>query len=118
MVQLYDCGLGTQEDLAQAFGRHVNSVRKYLTDFAGEGLRGLMPERSGPKGQWKMTAALRGKILLVVLREGIWELEAVQRRLAEDWGEGVSVPSIRQVLEENGLKGPPAGGAEGGGSWL
>ena len=25
IVQLYDCGLGTQEDLAGAFGRHVNS---------------------------------------------------------------------------------------------
>ena len=47
MVQLYDCGLGTQEELAEAFGRHVNSVQRYLTDFAGKGLRGLLPERSG-----------------------------------------------------------------------
>src|SRR5258708_2432885 len=30
IVQIYDCGLGTQEELAQAFGRHVNSVRKGL----------------------------------------------------------------------------------------
>jgi len=30
----------------------------------------LMPERRGPKGRWKLTAELRGKILLIVLREG------------------------------------------------
>ena len=26
IVQLYECGLGREEDLAEAFGRHVNSV--------------------------------------------------------------------------------------------
>ena len=34
MVQLYQCKLGTQEELAAAFGRHVNSVQRYVTDFA------------------------------------------------------------------------------------
>ena len=107
MVQLYQCGLGTQEDLAAAFGRHVNSVRKYLADFGQAGMRGLLSERSGPKGHWKMTAGLRGKILLVALREGIWELERIQQRLAEQWQENVSRPRILQVLEENGLREPP-----------
>src|SRR5258707_3570901 len=73
-----------------------------------------MAERSGPKGQWKMTAGLRGKILLVVLREGIWKLEAIQQRLAEAWQEVVSLPSIQQVSEENGLGEPPARGEESG----
>ncbi len=80
MAQLYECGLGREEDLAEAFGRHVNSVQKYLKDFADEGIRGLMSERRGPKGRWKLTAQLRGKILLIVLREGIWPLEAIQQR--------------------------------------
>jgi hypothetical protein len=31
MVQLYQCGLGTEEDLAEAFGRHVTSLQRYLT---------------------------------------------------------------------------------------
>ena len=44
IVQLYDCGLGTQKELAEAFGVHVNSVQRYITDFAGEGLRGLSRE--------------------------------------------------------------------------
>jgi len=114
IVQLYDCGLGTQEELAQAFGRHVNSVRKYITEFADGGLRELMAERSGPKGHWKMTAELRGKILRVVLRDGIWKLEAIQQRLVEAWQEAVSLPSIQQVLEENGLREPQARGEESG----
>jgi transposase len=103
IVQLYECGLGTQEELAQVFGRHVNSVQRYITDFAGEGMRGLMAERSGPKGHWKIRAELRGKILLIVLREGIGKLEAIKQRLAEAWNEVVSVPTIQQVLAENGL---------------
>ncbi len=106
MAQLYECGLGREEDLAEAFGRHVNSVQKYLKDFADEGIRGLMSERRGPKGRWKLTAQLRGKILLIVLREGIWPLEAIQQRLMEAWHEAASVPSIQQVLEENGLGKP------------
>jgi len=108
IVQLYDCGLGSQEELAQAFGRHVNSVRRYIREFAGGGMGALRAERSGPKGHWKLSAGLRGKILLVVLREGIWELEAIQQRLAEAWREVVSVPSIQQVLAENGLRAPEA----------
>ena len=107
IVQLYECGLGTEEDLAAAFGRHLRSVQRYVADFAGEGMQGLMPERRGPKGRWKLTPELRGKILLIVLREGIWKLEAIQQRLMETWQEAVSVPSIQGVLEENGLREPP-----------
>ncbi len=110
IAQLYECGLGTGENLAEAFGRHVNSVQKYLKDFADEGIRGLMSERRGPKGRWKLTPELRGKILLIVLREGIWKLEAIEQRLLEAWHEAVSVPSIQQVLEENGLGEPTTRG--------
>jgi transposase len=110
IVQLYECGLGTEEDLAAAFGRHLRSVQRYVADFAGEGMHGLMEERRGPKGRWKLTVALRGKILLIVLREGIWKLEAIQQRLLEAWHETVSLPSIQEVLEENGLSDPTTKG--------
>ncbi len=103
MVQLSDCGLGTQEELAKTFEVHVNSVQRYLADFEREGMRGLVSGRRGPKEPWKLTPALRGKILLIVLREGIGQLEAIQQRLAEAWHEEVSVASIQQVLAENGL---------------
>jgi hypothetical protein len=62
-----------------------------------------MPECRGPKGRWKLTAAVRGKISLIVLREAIWKLEAIQQRLMEAWHETLSAPSIQQVLAENGL---------------
>jgi transposase len=114
MVQLHQCGLGTEEELAAAFGRHVNSVQRYLAGFAEQGVRGLLSERSGPKGPGKITAAVRARILLIVLREGVWELEAIQRRLAQDWHEVVSVPSIQQVLKENGLGQAQTGGEDGG----
>ena len=42
MVQLHQCGLGTEEELAAAFGRHVNSVQRYLAGFAEGGERGLV----------------------------------------------------------------------------
>jgi len=115
MVQLSQCGLGTQEDLAAAFGRHSTSLQRYVADFAAEGMRGLVPERRGPKGAWRITPELRGKILWIVLREGIGKLEAIQRRLTEAWQEEVSVASIREVLAENGLGEPisPGGDAAG-----
>jgi hypothetical protein len=106
IVQLSDCGLGTQEELAKLFELHVNSVRRYLTDFEREGVRGLISGRSGPKEPWKLTPALRGKILLIALGEGFGKLEAIRQRLAEVWREEVSVASIQQVLAENGLGQP------------
>jgi transposase len=110
IVQLYECGLGTEEDLVKAFGRHVNSVQKYLKDFASEGILGLISERRGHQGRWKLTPELRGKILHIVFREGIWKLKGIEQRLLETWHEAVSVPSIQQVLAENGLGEPPPQG--------
>lgn len=115
MVQLQKCGLATEQDLAEAFGRHLTTVQRYLRDFADEGMEGLVPERRGPKGRWKLTPELRGKILLIVLREGVWGLEAIQQRLMAAWHEAVSLPSIQQVLEENGLSEPINQGVDGEG---
>ena len=81
-------------------------MQRYPRDFADEGMEGLVLERRGPKGWWKLTPELRGKILLIVLREGVWGLEVIQQRLMEAWHEAVSVPSIQRVLEDNGLGEP------------
>jgi transposase len=114
IAQLHPCGLATEQELAEAFERHVNSVQRYVTEFERGGMRGLMPERRGPKDRWKITAELRAKILLIVLREGVWELEAIQRRLAQTWHQEVRVPSIEQILRENGLGEPQQAGREDG----
>ena len=103
IVQLYECGYGSQEELAEAFDVHVNSVQKYITSFGREGVCGLVSQRRGPRRSWKLTPRVRSKILSVVLREGINGLEAVQEKLRDFWHEEVSLPSIRQVLAEDGL---------------
>lgn len=103
IAQLYENGLGTQEQLAEAFGVHVNSVRKYAASFAERGFCGLISESRGPRGNWKLTPALRGRILMAALRDHVLEVEGIQRKLKEEWRVEVSAPSIREVLEENGL---------------
>jgi len=103
IVQLYECERGTREQLADAFSVHVNSVQKYITNYARDGFGGLTSQRRGPQGGWMLTPQRRGKILAVVLREGVRGVEAVQERLREGWHEAASQRSIRRVLEENGL---------------
>jgi hypothetical protein len=97
IVQLYRCGLETEEGLAAAFGWLVNSVQRYLADFADKGMQGLVSERSGPKGCWKITVGLRAKILLIFVREGICELEAIQQRLAEGWHETWPLTTLKMA---------------------
>ena len=102
IAQLYNSRFATQQDLSEAFSIHLNSVQKYVVDFAKHGLEGLISQRSGPRESWKLTAGVRAKILIIVLKQGILGYEAIQKRL-EAWNEFVSIPSIRQVLLENGF---------------
>jgi len=102
IVQLYRSNFATQQDLSRVFGIHINSVQKYIAEFTKDGLEGLLTQRSGPEERWKLTPYLRAKILILVLKEGILGYESIQKRL-EAWNERVSIPSIRQVLLENGL---------------
>ena len=102
IVQLYKSKFATQQDLSRVFSININSVQKYISDFAADGVEGLIPQRSGPRQRWKLTPGLRAKILILALKEGILRYEAIQKRL-ESWNERVSLPSIRQVLIDNGL---------------
>ena len=102
IAQLYNSQFATQQDLSEVFNIHLNSVQKYVADFARDGLEGLITRRSGPRESWKLTAGVRAKILIIALKQGILGYEAIQKRL-EVWNEFVSIPSIRQVLLENGF---------------
>jgi len=102
ITQLLELGLGTQQNIAKAFGIHEKSVFNYRQTFSAKGAYGLVPEKSGPKGSWKLDASLRSKILCIALKEGIFECEEIKRKL-DARGEHVSIPSIRQVLLENGI---------------
>jgi len=102
IAQLYKAKYATQQDLSLVFGIHINTVQKYVADFTRDGLEGLITQRGGPRGRWKLTPGMRAKILILALKEGILGYEAIQKRL-ELWHEHVSIPSIRQVLLENGF---------------
>jgi transposase len=102
IAQLYNSKFATQQDLSEVFDIHLNSVQKYVVDFKKDGLEGLITQRSGPRERWKLTAGVRAKILIIALKQGILGYEAIQKRL-EAWNEFVSIPSIRQVLLENGF---------------
>ena len=103
MVQLHACEWAGRDELASAFGVHVNTLQKYITQYAQDGSGGLALRRRGPQGGWKLTAQRRGKILTTAIRDGVESVDALQRRLHEQWGEEISRRSIRRVLEENGL---------------
>jgi len=103
IVQLYDLGLGTQEELAESFEVHVNTVFKYVTRFKEEGTKGLKDELRGPKEKWKIVPKVRARILVSVLQEGIREYAEIQKRLKQQWNEDIGVSSIRQILLEDGL---------------
>lgn len=102
IAQLYELGLGTQEELAEIFQMHVNSIAKYISTFKADGGGGLVSQSRGPKESWKLTPEVRAKILFLVLKEGIKEYRLIQKRL-DDWDTNVSIASIRDVLVENGL---------------
>ena len=89
--------------MAESFEVHVNTVSKYVTRFKEEGTKGLKDELRGPKEKWKIVPAVRAKILVAVLQEGIREYAEIQKRLKQQWNEDIGVSSIRQVLLEDGL---------------
>jgi len=102
VVQLSELGVGSYEEIAKAFKVHERSVYNYIHSFSQEGAYGLIPDKRGPKGSWKLNARLRSAILFLVMNRGIFEYEEIQKQL-EGWGESISIPSIRQVLLESGI---------------
>ena len=102
IVQLSRLGLVNQEEIAKIFSIHEKSVYNHIQSFSKKGGYGLVPEKSGPKGSWKVNARLKSEILFIALNQDILEFEEIKRQL-EERGDHVSIPSIRQVLLENGI---------------
>lgn len=102
VAQIHALGTLTQEEIAKAFKIHPNSVYNYVQAFRTEGADGLISQKRGPRGNWQLNARVRSKILVIALKEGIFEVQSIQKRL-EEWNEKVSPESIRQVLVENGI---------------
>lgn len=103
VVSLYVAGIANQEEIAKAFGIHINTIYNYITAIEREGMAGVISERSGPKGHWKLTPEIRGKILLTMMTNNVKEYIGIQEELEKKWKVKISIESIRQVLIENGF---------------
>lgn len=103
MVQLYQQGIATQEELAETFQVHAKSVYNYISEYKECGMKGLIEQDKGPKESWKVTPDVRCKILYIVLIERMKEYAKIQEILKRRWKQKLSVESIRQVLRENGF---------------
>jgi len=103
IVQLYESGIGTQGEIAQAFGIHRNSVNNYVNRFQEEGLSGILTKRRGPEGSWKLTPELRWKVLEVAFRQRTNNCAKIQQLLKQTWDEDISTDSIQTILTENGF---------------
>lgn len=102
VVQIDTLGTLTQKEIAKAFRIHLKSVYNYVQAFKAGGADGLISQKRGPKSNWKLGPIVRSKILVVALKEGIFEPKSIQKRL-EQWDEEVNPESIRQVLVEDGI---------------
>lgn len=103
IVQLYQQGLAKQEDLAEIFKVHINTIYNYIATYRESGLNGLVSQIKGPKEAWKITPEIRSKILCTVLIDRVKEYSKIQGLLKKRWKGKVSIESIRQVLRENGF---------------
>lgn len=102
IAQICELGMATPEELSRVFDTTIKSVHNYVRSFGERGAHGLIRKKRGPRGRWKLNPQAKSRILFIALNEEILEYEEIQKKLAE-WGEHISIPSIRQVLLENGI---------------
>jgi len=103
IVELNELGLANQEELAEGFGVHINSIHNYINIFKTDGIGGLTGQDKGPKEAWKLKPGIRYLILEIVFRNRDISCEKISEILLKKWKKKISKNSIRQVLTENGL---------------
>jgi len=103
IVELYNNEIANQEELAKVFGINIRSIYNYISAYEETGFQGLIGERSGPKGNWKITPEVKGKILRLVIKDNVNGYKEIQERLEKVWKFKISLASIGQVLIDNGL---------------
>ena len=100
-VQLVQLRAASQRQVAAAFGTDPVTVWRWDRALRENGVAGLVPARKGPRGAWKLTAELAGRIR---------ELDAGGMRLAAIAAAcGVSTFTVRTALGR--VPARPAGGA-------
>lgn len=106
IAQLYKSDLAMQEELAEAFGIHVNSVHNYISRFEKDGVAGLLDQQAGPKDSWKITPEIKFMILEVAFSDMNLSYEKVADLVKKKWKKEISISAIRSVLIESGLRSP------------
>jgi transposase len=96
MVSLIEQGWADQNDVAQAFGYSVRTVRRHQRRFEDGGLAALGHGRGYPKGRRRLHKA-RGRLIHQLKTEGHSNREIARRT-------GVSEMAIRKLLRRMGWK--------------
>lgn len=107
IVQLYDMGAATQEELSEAFDIHVKTVYNYIAAFEKDGASGLLSQQRGPRDPWKITPETRFKILEVTFGSKNISYENIAKLIKERWNKEISRRTICRVLAENGFISQP-----------
>ena len=89
-VQLATAKVAKRVQIAVAFGVTPETVWRWCRDFEQEGIAGLVPSKSGPKGAWKLTDDIVDEIVTLD-GQGLTQAEVAAQV-------GVSSFSVRQVL--------------------
>ncbi len=89
-VQLVQLNAAPQKEVAAAFGVYPVTVWRWDKALAAGGVAGLIGERKGPRGPWKLTPELAGKIRELDARGLGLEAAAAQC--------GVSTGTVRKAL--------------------
>jgi transposase-like protein len=99
-VQLVASGQAPQRGVAEVFGVNETTLWRWRADYAEAGVAGLVPERKGPKGPWKLREDTVAEI--ASLRAGGASLRDIAGRV------GLSTDTVRRALVRSASSPTPA----------
>ena len=107
VVQLVAAQLVTVKEAVQAFGIARSTLTDALHNFKQQGIRGLIPNKRGPKQAWKLVPNVRRLILDAVYAYPDWNMsqitELVNQRLLAEQLQPVSERHLRRFLTFCGI---------------
>ncbi len=81
VVQLLEAQLLTLSEGVKGFGIARSTLRGVLKAFRQEGIRGLVPAKSGPKEAWKLIPRARRLLLDVVYSHPDWNMPQIMTKV-------------------------------------
>jgi hypothetical protein len=118
-VQLLKAELVTLAEAVISFGIPRSTLRDARQRFQEQGVRGLIPAKSGPKGAWKLVTRARRLVLNAVYEHPDWKMlqvtTHVNQRLREEGLAPLSEGHLRRFLTFCGIlprHGPVESGEE------